>query len=75
GGYGSTAPGLYGPVKIDLGGVLIGNSLVRRMLSGTSVYEAVSAGGLADADCQALYPKCKLDKKTVVKVLSQLVPS
>ncbi|KOB66655.1 Uncharacterized protein OBRU01_20927 [Operophtera brumata] len=27
GGYGSTAPGLYGPVKIDLGGVLIGSIL------------------------------------------------
>lgn len=27
GGYGGTAPGLYGPVKIDLGGVLIGSIL------------------------------------------------
>lgn len=27
GGFGSTAPGLYGPVKIDLGGVLLGSIL------------------------------------------------
>ncbi|XP_075982966.1 uncharacterized protein LOC142981152 isoform X2 [Anticarsia gemmatalis] len=166
GGYGSTAPGLYGPVKIDLGGVLIGsilgfgaviilpkiihalsysygggygrsletdfsqvsemfgkidemlsrynvdstacmqrlacsyvqlanenmisgnatdfdallsslsnNSLVHRMLDGTPVFEAVSAGRSLDADCHSLYAKCKLDKKTVVKMLTQLVPS
>ncbi|XP_026742931.1 uncharacterized protein LOC113504718 [Trichoplusia ni] len=166
GGYGGTAPGLYGPVKIDLGGVLIGsilgfgaviilpkiihalsysygggygrsldsdfsqvsdmfgkideiltrynvdstacmqrlscsyvqlanenmisgngtdfdallsslsnNSLVSRMLEGTAVFEAVSAGRSMDSDCHALYPKCKLDKKTVVKILTQLVPS
>ncbi|KAL0819471.1 hypothetical protein ABMA28_007575 [Loxostege sticticalis] len=166
GPYGSSAPGLYGPVKIDLGGVLIGsilgfgaviilpkiihalsygygggygrsletdmsqvsemlnkldetlsrynidsgacmkriacsyvqlanenmvsgnatdfdalltslsnNSLVRRMLDGTPVFEAILAGRSPDSDCQALYPKCKMDKKTVVKVLTQLVPS
>ncbi|XP_063628111.1 uncharacterized protein LOC134799604 isoform X2 [Cydia splendana] len=165
GGYGGSAPGLYGPVKIDLGGVLIGsilgfgavlvlpkimhllsygygggygrsvdtessqlsdmlnrlddtlarynidsgactqrlacsyvqlanenmqagnatefdalltnlssNSLVRRMLDGTAIFEAASAGR-THGDCQQLYPKCKLDKKTVVKVLTQLVPS
>ncbi|XP_047537153.1 uncharacterized protein LOC125071106 [Vanessa atalanta] len=165
GSYGGSAPGLYGPVKIDLGGVLIGsilgfgaviilpkiihafsygyggygrstesdfsqvsdminkfdetltrynidssscmlrlacsyvqlanentitgnatdfdgmltnlssNSLVRRMLEGTSIYEAMSAGQSLDNDCQQLYPKCKLDKKTVVKMITQLVPS
>ncbi|XP_053613617.1 uncharacterized protein Desi isoform X2 [Plodia interpunctella] len=166
GGYGGSAPGLYGPVKIDLGGVLIGtilgfgavivlpkiihalsygygggygrsleadtsqisnmltrldetlnkynidssacmqrlacsyvqlanenvitgnatdfdallsslssNSLIRRMLDGTSIYEAVSSGKSMDTDCQAIYPKCKLDKKTIVKMLTQLVPS
>ncbi|XP_045776295.1 uncharacterized protein LOC123874817 [Maniola jurtina] len=165
GPYGSTAPGLYGPVKIDLGGVLLGsilgfgaviilpkiihalsygyggygrsvetdfssvsdmvnrfdevltrynvdssscmqrlacsyvqlanenmltgnatdfdalltnissNSLVRRMLDGTSIYEAMSTGRSLDADCQQLYPKCKLDRKTVVKMITQLVPS
>ncbi|CAH2094765.1 unnamed protein product [Euphydryas editha] len=165
GPYGGSAPGLYGPVKIDLGGVLIGsilgfgavvilpkiihafsysfggygrsvdsdftqvsdmigrldemltrynidsascmqrlacsyvqianenmltgnatdfdgmltnlssNSLVRRMLEGTSIYEAMSAGRSLDADCQQLYPKCKLDKKTIVKMITQLVPS
>ncbi|XP_059048545.1 uncharacterized protein LOC131843807 [Achroia grisella] len=165
GGYGGSAPGLYGPVKIDLGGVLVGtilgfgaviilpkiinalsygygggygrsvetdvgqltdmlnklddtlsrynidssactqrlacsyvqlanenmitgnatdfdallsslsnNSLVRRMLDGTSIFEAISAGKSVDSDCHALYPKCKLDKKTVVKILTQLVP-
>ncbi|CAH2044987.1 unnamed protein product, partial [Iphiclides podalirius] len=163
--YGGTAPGLYGPVKIDLGGVLLGsilgfgaviilpkiihafsysygggygrstetdfsmsdmfskldntlsrynidsaacmqrlacsyvqlandnlatgnateldallaslsnNSLVRRMMDGTSMLEAMSAGRSSDTDCQVLYPKCKLDKKTVVKIMSQLVPS
>ncbi|XP_063831085.1 uncharacterized protein LOC135080367 isoform X2 [Ostrinia nubilalis] len=166
GGYGSSAPGLYGPVKIDLGGVLIGsilgfgaviilpkiihalsygygggygrsletdmsqisdmlnkldetlsrynidsgacmqrlscsyvqlanenmlagnatdfdallsnlsnNSFVRRMLDGTAIFEAISAGRSMDTDCQSLYPKCKMDKKTVVKILTQLVPS
>ncbi|XP_049878214.1 uncharacterized protein LOC126375315 [Pectinophora gossypiella] len=165
GPYGGTAPGLYGPVKIDLGGVLIGsilgfgaviilpkiihalsygyggygrslepdlqqasdmlnkldetlsrynidsaacmqrlacsyvqlanenmvtgnatdfdallsnlssNSLIRRMLDGTTIYEAISAGQSLDNNCQTLYPKCKLDKKTVVKMLTQLVPS
>ncbi|XP_023938835.2 uncharacterized protein LOC112046446 [Bicyclus anynana] len=165
GPYGSTAPGAYGPLKIDLGGVLLGsilgfgaviilpkiihafsygyggygrsvetdlgsmsemvnrldemltrynidssscmqrlacsyvqlanenmltgnatdfdalltnlssNSLVRRMLDGTSIYEAMSTGRSLDADCQQLYPKCKLDRKTVVKIISQLVPS
>ncbi|XP_048486012.1 uncharacterized protein LOC105381883 [Plutella xylostella] len=164
--YGSSAPGLYGPLKIDLGGVLLGsilgfgavlvlpkiihalsygygpggyarsaesnvlevsdmlnkldetlsrynidsaacmqrltcsyvqlanenvvagnatdfdallstmasNSLVRRMLDGTSILDAVSAGKSTKADCQQLYPKCKMDKKTVVKMLTQLVP-
>ncbi|KAI5642837.1 DM4/DM12 family domain-containing protein [Phthorimaea operculella] len=166
GPYGGTSPGIYGPVKIDLGGVLIGsilgfgavlilpkimhalsygygggygrstepdfhqvtdmlnkldetlarynidsaacmqrlacqyvqlanentitgnatdfdalltnlssNSLIRRMLDGTSIYEAMSAGQSLDNNCQTLYPKCKLDKKTVVKMLTQLVPS
>nr|XP_004923423.2 uncharacterized protein LOC101740125 isoform X2 [Bombyx mori] len=166
GGYGSTAPGLYGPLKIDLGGVLIGsiigfgaviilpkiiqalsysygggyarsvdsdyfqlsdmfnkiedtlnrnnidssvcmqrlacsyvqlanenmitgnatdydallsslssNSLVRRMLEGTSLYEAVEAGRALNTDCHVLYQKCKLDKNTVIKMLTQLVPS
>ncbi|CAH2983510.1 unnamed protein product [Chilo suppressalis] len=166
GGYGGSAPGLYGPLKIDLGGVLIGsilgfgaviilpklihalsysygggygrsvetdmsqlsemlnklddtlnrynidssacmqrlacsyvqlanenmitgnatdfdallsslstNSLIRRMLDGTSVFEAISAGRSLDTDCQVTYPKCKLDKKTVVKMLTQLVPT
>ncbi|XP_013192160.1 uncharacterized protein LOC106136229 isoform X2 [Amyelois transitella] len=166
GGYGGSAPGLYGPVKIDLGGVLIGtilgfgavivlpkiihalsygygggygrsletdvsqisnmlnkldetlskynidssacmqrltcsyvqlanenmitgnatdfdallssmssNSLIRRMLDGTTIYEAISAGRSMDTDCQVVYPKCKLDKKTVVKMLTQLLPS
>ncbi|CAH2243003.1 uncharacterized protein LOC120632365 [Pararge aegeria] len=165
GPYGSTAPGLYGPLKIDLGGVLLGsilgfgaviilpkiihafsygyggygrsvetdlssvsdmvnrfdevltrynidssscmqrlacsyvqlanenmltgnatdfdalltnlssNSLVRRMLDGTSIYEAMSTGRSLDTDCQQLYPKCKLDRKTVVKMITQIVPS
>ncbi|CAH0728577.1 unnamed protein product, partial [Brenthis ino] len=51
------------------------NSLVHRMLDGTSIYEAMSAGRSLDTDCQHLYPKCKLDKKTVVKMITQLVPS
>ncbi|KAG6455292.1 hypothetical protein O3G_MSEX009124 [Manduca sexta] len=166
GGFGSTAPGLYGPLKIDLGGVLIGsilgfgaviilpkiihalsysygggygrsvetdlsqmsdifnkiddmlsrynidssacmqrqacsyvqlanenvvtgnatefdamlasmssNSLVRRMLAGTSVLDAVTAGKSLDTDCHIQYHKCKLDKKTVLKMLAQLIPS
>ncbi|XP_026333353.1 uncharacterized protein LOC113240300 [Hyposmocoma kahamanoa] len=54
---------------------LSGNSLIRRMLDGTSIYEAIAAGRSLDNNCQTLYPKCKLDKKTVVKMLTQLVPS
>ncbi|XP_072929720.1 uncharacterized protein [Epargyreus clarus] len=164
--YGATAPGLYGPVKIDLGGVLLGsilgfgaviilpkiihafsygyggygrsaesdqlgqlselltrfddtlnrynidsgacmqrlacsyvqlanenmvtgnasefdamlttlthNSLIRRMLDGTSIMKAMSAGRSLQTDCHQLYPNCELDKKTVVKILTQLVPS
>ncbi|CAK1583853.1 unnamed protein product [Parnassius mnemosyne] len=164
--YGGTAPGIYGPVKIDLGGVLLGsllgfgavvilpkiihafsysygggygrsaetdlhvvsdmlgkldetlskynidstacmqrlscsyvqlanenmvngnasdfdvmlaslsnNSLVRRMMDGTSIFEALSAGKSLDTDCETLYPKCKLDKKTVIKIMSQLIPA
>ncbi|CAG9565648.1 unnamed protein product [Danaus chrysippus] len=53
---------------------LSSNSLVRRMLDGTSIYEAISAGKSLDTDCQTLYPKCKIDKKTVVKMITQLVP-
>ncbi|XP_041969481.1 uncharacterized protein LOC121726271 [Aricia agestis] len=165
GSYGGTAPGVYGPVKIDLGGVLLGsilgfgaviilpkiihafsygyggygrsadsdfsqltdvlsrmdealsrynidstscmqrlacayvqlanenmvngnatefdavlasvssNTLVRRMLAGTPVYEGIAAGKSADTDCQHQYPKCKMDKKTIVKVLTQVLPS
>ncbi|XP_013170697.1 PREDICTED: uncharacterized protein LOC106120068 [Papilio xuthus] len=164
--YGGTAPGIYGPVKIDLGGVLLGsilgfgaviilpkiihafsygygggygrsvetdfnqvsdmfgkldetlsrynvdtaacmqrltcsyvqlanenmaagnasdfdvllaslssNSLVRRMIDGTTIFEAMSVGKSLDTDCQVEYPKCKLDKKTVIKIMSQLIPS
>nr|XP_049704881.1 uncharacterized protein LOC110376438 [Helicoverpa armigera] len=51
------------------------NTLVSRMLDGTAVFEAVSAGRSLDSDCHSLYHKCKLDKKTVVKMLTQLVPS
>ncbi|KAJ8723733.1 hypothetical protein PYW07_007713 [Mythimna separata] len=54
---------------------LSNNTLVRRMLDGTAVFEAVSAGRSTDSDCHSLYHKCKLDKKTVVKMLTQLVPS
>ncbi|KAH9643037.1 hypothetical protein HF086_013598 [Spodoptera exigua] len=54
---------------------LSNNTLVRRMLDGTAVFDAVSAGRSPDSDCHELYHKCKLDKKTVVKMLTQLVPS
>ncbi|XP_068619359.1 uncharacterized protein [Battus philenor] len=54
---------------------LSSNSLVRRMIDGTSIFEAMSAGKSLDTDCQTLYPKCKLDKKTVIKIMTQLVPS
>ncbi|XP_073950200.1 uncharacterized protein isoform X2 [Choristoneura fumiferana] len=54
---------------------LSSNTLVRRVLDGTKLYEAATAGRSLDTDCQQLYPKCKLDKKTVVKILTQLVPS
>ncbi|XP_038207020.1 uncharacterized protein LOC119828816 isoform X2 [Zerene cesonia] len=165
GPYGATAPGIYGPLKIDLGGVLLGsilgfgavvvlpkiihafsfgyggygrsaetelgsisdllgqfdetlsrynvdsascmqrlacsyvqlanenmaignatdfdvmlssvarNSLVRRLFDGTSVYEAISAGRSLDTDCEQRYSKCKLDRTTVVKIITQIVPS
>lgn len=45
------------------------------MLDGTSILEAISAGKSPDTNCQHQYPKCKLDKKTVVKILTQMVPS
>ncbi|KAJ0173511.1 hypothetical protein K1T71_010660 [Dendrolimus kikuchii] len=54
---------------------LSSNSLVHRMLDGTTIYEAIATGRSLDADCQELYPKCKLDKKTVMKMLTQLIPS
>ncbi|GBP17931.1 hypothetical protein EVAR_7924_1 [Eumeta japonica] len=166
GPYGSSAPGVYGPVKIDLGGVLLGsiigfgavivlpkiihalaysygggygrsedsellqltdmlnkmdetlgrynvdsracvqrlacsyvrlanenvisgnatefdtmlaafssNSLIRRMLDGTAMMSAIDEGKSSKADCELLHPKCKLDKKTVVKIITQMLPS
>ncbi|VVD00974.1 unnamed protein product [Leptidea sinapis] len=61
----------------DFDGVLSSisnNSIVRRMLEGTSIYEAIDAGRSMDTDCHQLYSKCKLDKNTVVKIISKMIP-
>ncbi|CAH4038094.1 uncharacterized protein LOC123720173 [Pieris brassicae] len=51
------------------------NSLLHRMLEGTSIYEAMSAGRSLETDCHQRYSKCRLDKNTVVKIITQMIPT
>ncbi|CAK1550416.1 unnamed protein product [Leptosia nina] len=61
----------------DFDGILAtvsNNSLVQRMFEGTSIYEAMNAGRSLDTDCHQRYSKCRLDRNTVVKIITQIIP-
>lgn len=45
------------------------------MLDGTALKEAVQSGKDKNVNCQSLYPRCEIDKATLMKIFSNALPS